>query len=108
MLITIFLTHIIGSVLMALAYSSPGKNWMTKYGIEHNYWLSQYNYSFYYSSQLTSTIASGDIDVANNREAVFNIFMMIVGYAYLAYEVLQMVTIFGIVELIRADLQQEL
>ena len=63
----LFFNHIMGTLYMAIADTDSKINWMIAYGIEHNYWLSKYNYSFYFAVSVTTTAVLGDVRPANNR-----------------------------------------
>jgi hypothetical protein len=62
-----FFNHIMGTTYMAIAITDNHMNWMIAYGIENNYWLSKYNYSFYFAVSVTTTAVLGDVRPANNR-----------------------------------------
>lgn len=67
LLCNLFFNHFMGTLYMASADTTPTHNWMIKYGIQHNYWLSKYVYSFYFATSITSTAALGDVTPSNNR-----------------------------------------
>ena len=67
LLANLFFNHIMGTTYMAIADTSPYKNWMIAYGIQNNSWASKYNYSFYFAVSVTSTAVLGDVRPANNR-----------------------------------------
>lgn len=57
--------HIISILLTAMAYLSPGDNWMTTKGIEQAPWHEQYSWSYYWANTIMLTVGFGDL-VANN------------------------------------------
>ena len=63
----LFFNHIMGSFYMAIADTDWNHNWMTIYGIWDNYWLSKYNFSFYFATSVTTTAVLGDVRPSNNR-----------------------------------------
>jgi len=66
---------------------------MTKYGIAKSYWLSQYWYACYWSATIVSTVGFGDITVANDKEAIIAIIIMIIGSLNISYNINKIGTI---------------
>lgn len=83
----IIFAHFMASFILAMSRIDMEKNWMTRVGVDQEYWHVKYFYAFYWGTTIMMTVGFGDVLPGNPREVIITSFLEMFSCILLGYNI---------------------